>query len=353
MSTNRLIPSAAWPTRPRQQTSAWLGRRIVLVLACCASVTFLLAGRSLADGPGEATAASEQAAAPKTVRLLTIGNSFSRNATRFLDGLVEAAGHELIHQPLVIGGASLELHANKGRDWQRDPEHENGKYSNGKSLQQILQEEPWDVVTIQQASIRSHNLDTFEPHAQWLADTIAQLAPTARLHIHQTWAYRVDDPRFQRPPARSADPATQQAMYQGLAHAYQTTADRLGAELIPVGTAFFRFDTDPDWGFRPDLTFDFENATPPNLPNQDNSLHVGWRWQTRNGQRQLAMDGHHANLAGEYLGACVWFEKLYGESVLDHPFVPEGLAAELAARLRQVAHETVESAAGELVEAGR
>lgn len=28
------------------------------------------------------------------------------------------------------------------------------------------------------------------------------------------------------------------------------------------------------------------------------------------------MDGHHANLAGEYLGACVWYEELFGDSVV-------------------------------------
>ena len=42
---------------------------------------------------------------PKTVRILTIGNSFSANATKYLNDLAKAGGHKLIHNSLVIGGA--------------------------------------------------------------------------------------------------------------------------------------------------------------------------------------------------------------------------------------------------------
>ncbi len=48
--------------------------------------------------------ASSFAGESKTVRILTIGNSFSRNATNHLDDLAGAGGHTLIHTPLVIGG---------------------------------------------------------------------------------------------------------------------------------------------------------------------------------------------------------------------------------------------------------
>ncbi|HEY1049430.1 MAG TPA: DUF4886 domain-containing protein, partial [Prosthecobacter sp.] len=51
----------------------------------------------------------------KTVRILTIGNSFSRNATNHLDDLALAGGHTLIHTPLVIGGASFQVHADKAK----------------------------------------------------------------------------------------------------------------------------------------------------------------------------------------------------------------------------------------------
>jgi hypothetical protein len=56
---------------------------------------------------------SALAGEPKTVLLLTIGNSFSANATRYLKDLSKAGGHTLIHNSLVIGGSSFQVHADK------------------------------------------------------------------------------------------------------------------------------------------------------------------------------------------------------------------------------------------------
>ena len=53
------------------------------------------------------------------------------------------------------------------------------------------------------------------------------------------------------------------------------------------------------------------------------------------------MVGHHANMAGEYLGACVCCEVLFGKSVEDNTFVPAGLDAEYAKFLRATAHRAV------------
>ena len=55
------------------------------------------------------------------------------------------------------------------------------------------------------------------------------------------------------------------------------------------------------------------------------------------------MDGHHANTAGEYLGACVWFEVLFGESVVGNAFVTPGLDKTYARFLQETAHKTVEA----------
>ncbi|MCL4207424.1 MAG: DUF4886 domain-containing protein [Pirellulaceae bacterium] len=284
--------------------------------------------------------------AARTVRLLTVGNSFSRNATRHLEGLVEAGGHELIHRPIIVGGASLELHADKAQRHEQDANDPAGLYANGRSLKQELQSEPWDFVTIQQASIRSHDVDTYRPYARQLFDIIRKYAPQAEVVMHQTWAYRCDDPRFAVESPKPGEPATQEAMYQGLSNAYRTTAAELGVRMIPVGDAFYRADTDPRWGYRPDSQFDFQNARPPALPDQTHSLHIGWRWSKRpDGTSVLGMDGHHANLAGEYLGGCVFYEFLFETSVVGNPFVPAGLDPDYARFLQQTAHDTVASMA--------
>lgn len=287
----------------------------------------------------EPQAAEQTATQP--LRVLSIGNSFSRNATRFLDDLAKAGGQPLIHQPIVVGGASLELHANKADAHAQNPEDPAGRYANGKSLVQMLQEQPWDVVTIQQVSIRSHDASTYQPYADRLVARIGEHAPQAKLMMHQTWAYRVDDPRFAQPAPKPGEPATQEAMYRGLSAAYRKIAADLGAGIIPVGDAFYLADTDAERGFRPDAEFNFTDAKPPALPHQTHSLHVGWRWRDLRGMPRLGYDGHHANAAGEYLGACVWYEVLFGQSVIDNPFVPEGLDPEYAKFLRQIAHQAV------------
>lgn len=286
------------------------------------------------------------AAEARTVRLLTIGNSFSQNATRHLGALAQAGGHELIHRPIVVGGASLELHALKARRHAEDPAAKDGRYADGASLVELLVADTWDAVTIQQASIKSHDLATYTPFADELAALIRRLAPQARLHVHQTWAYRADDPRFTRPSGKPGEPVDRAAMHAGLTHAYETTAKRLNAVLLPVGDAFDLAERDPQRGFRSDTAFDVAKAKQPALPDQTHSLHVGWRWAKGRGEDnevKLRMDGHHANLAGEYLGACVWYEVLFGDSPVGNAFLPDGLDAGYARFLQETAHRAVQA----------
>ncbi|WP_231615631.1 DUF4886 domain-containing protein [Novipirellula artificiosorum] len=276
------------------------------------------------------------------VRLLTIGNSFTRNATRYLPELAKSGEHELIHRAVIVGGSSLQLHAEKMHKNEKDPSDEAGLYTNGQSLKQELTAESWDFVTIQQVSIKSHDIATYRPYAGELARCIRDCVPNAKLLVHQTWAYRRDDPRFSVSSAKPGEPSTQQEMYQGLSSAYRTIAAELGARRIPVGDAFYRADTDSIFGYRADTAFDFQTAEPPGLPNQTHSLHVGWRWSKQNdGPLELRMDGHHANMAGEYLGACVFYEVLFADSVVGNPFVPSGLDRSYARYLQETAHQTV------------
>jgi hypothetical protein len=282
------------------------------------------------------------AAEPKTVKLMTIGNSFSANATKHLDGLAKAGGHKLIHNPLVIGGASFQVHAEKAQLHEKEPANKAGLYTSGRGLKENLKLDQWDYVTIQQASIKSHNFSTYQPWAGWLRDYIKEHAPNAKLLVHQTWEYRVDDPRFTKPSDKPGEPKTQEEMYRGLKEAYAKIAAEFGARLLPVGDAFHAVDTDPKWGYKPDTAaFDSKKAKPPELPKQTHSLHVGWKWTTKNGKTTLGMDGHHTNMAGEYLGGCVWYEVLFGESVVGNSYVPKGLDPEFARFLRETAHRTV------------
>lgn len=328
--TNIASPITVRPSRPVLKTF----RPALLLLLACA----------LLARPGNSPAADPAGPAKpaKTVRLLTVGNSFSQNATRFLGKLAVASGNALIHHPAAVGGATMALHWQKAEQFEKDPQNTNGFYSSKRSLQQELRAEPWDFVTIQQASIQSHNVATYRPYASQLHAYIKKHAPQAEVLVHETWAYRCDDPRFDVKNPKPVEPATQEAMYQALASAYRTIASELGSRLIPVGDAFHMADTHPERGYKPDTAFDFKAAQPPALPNQAHSIHAGWRWQKQpSGAPKLQLDGHHAGVAGEYLGACVFFEVLYGQTAVGNPFVPAGVAPEDARFLQQTAHQAV------------
>jgi hypothetical protein len=103
-------------------------------------------------------------------------------------------------------------------------------------------------------------------------------------------------------------------------------------------------DSDPKWGYKPDAIYDFKNPMFPTLPNQNNSLHVGYRWSA---DKMLAKDANHANVAGQYLGGLVWYGSLFRESTENLTFVPPGLSPEFAAHLRKVAWHVVQEHAPE------
>jgi hypothetical protein len=290
--------------------------------------------------PARDSAASKQA---KTVRLLTVGNSFSGNATEYLGKIAQAAGNVLVHHSASIGGGTMAQHWEKVEQFEKDPSDPRGLYTTKRSLKQELQAEPWDFVTIQQASILSHDVATYRPYATQLRDFIKKYAPTAEVVVHETWPYRRDDPRFNKSPTKPGEPTSQQAMYEGLRKSYETIAAELGARIIPSGDAFNVANTDPQWGYQPDTKFDFKNAQPPALPNQTHSLNVGWQWKKgADGKTTLVMDGHHASPAGKYLAACVLYDFLFNESPVGNSFVPKEITAADAHYLQKIAHAAVE-----------
>ena len=277
----------------------------------------------------------------KTIRILTIGNSFTENGTEFLNAIVKRTGHQIIHKRLHIGGSPLSLHYERALQ-PVDPVKGFGTpYSNGETLTEALSSEDWDFVTIQQLSIKSHDISTYLPYAQGIADLVHRFAPQAELVVHQTWAYRSDDPRFSKPNTQSGEPSTQQQMFEGLKKAYETISDELHTKIIPSGQGFWLADQHPKYGYKPDNQFDAVTAAFPTLPDQQHSLHVGYQWKNVDDQNVLKMDGHHANRAGKYLAACIWYACLFDESPRMIDFTPEGLDANHAAFLRETAEEAI------------
>ena len=234
----------------------------------------------------------------KTLSILAVGNSFTRNATNYLPATVEVSrGHRLVLDTAAIGGGPLARHCQAVETYEADSTDPKGRIYGNKSLHDKLTARRWDYVTIQQNSYLSTNPATYRPYAAKLAAYIRKHAPTAEVVIHQTWAYRADDRRF-TPNSR-----TQEEMYRKLTEAYQTIAGEISVKkIIPVGLAFQTARQEKERAFTfPDPDFDYKNAVKPALPNQDYSLNIGWRWN----KGKLRLDTHHANARGQYLAAIV------------------------------------------------
>lgn len=280
------------------------------------------------------------AAERDTLKLLAIGNSFSNDATRLLPRIAEAGGKKLVIGRASIGGCSLERHARHLREAEAGDEKARA-YKNfvhpitgekiDVTLVEALQADTWDVVTLQQWSQLSFKPDTFQPHADELIAAIRRYAPTAEIVVHQTWSYRNDHPWFQR-----GDGLTQLSMYEGLRDTYRAFADGKNFRLLPVGDAIQLARQTPRWTYSPDPAFEFTNPPAGQLPDQRRSLMIGWHWAKNNetGQPGLNLDAIHCNIAGQYLGAHVWYATLFGADTLPESYTPETLSPEDAADLR-------------------
>jgi lysophospholipase L1-like esterase len=274
-----------------------------------------------------------------SLRLFLIGNSFSQNATRYLPKLAEEGGHPVKIGRAELGGCSLQRHWEIAAAAEKNPQDPKGKAYNGKSLRELLSAGTWDVVTIQQNSMNSGDSTTYMPYAKKLVDLIKSIQPDARIVMQQTWAYRVDAKKFtQTSDNKFANTAKE--MWGKSREAYHKIAKELDISLFPVGDAFWEINSNAKAAFVPDSRFDAAKATYPDLPDQTNSLHVGYKY---NNSQKLDFDANHANEAGCYLGGLVWYVVLFDESPSNLRFHPEQVSDQFAEILKATASRVVKN----------
>lgn len=224
------------------------------------------------------------------LKILAIGNSFSQDSTTYLYDLAVSGGVELKLVNLYIGGCSLERHwinvheKNTNYDYQL-----NGK-STGRyvGILEALEEEEWDIITMQQCSGFSGIIETYYPYIRKLSDYIKEHVPGAKQLIHQTWAYEIDSNHDQFFFYHK----NQQEMYQRLQQCYNTVAQELSAQIIPFGEVVQKLRTIP--------AFDYEN-----------------------GGLSLCRDGFHMDyIYGRYALAATWYEYVLNGNILDNNYIP-------------------------------
>lgn len=271
-----------------------------------------------------------------TLRVFIIGNSFSQNASAFLPQMAKERGKTLIIGRAELGGHSLEQHWGYVEKAEANVDDPKGKPYNGKSLKMLLGQGNWDIVTIQQYSFLSGDSSSYYPYAKKLVAYVKALQPQARIVIHQTWAYRSDAKKFGR-ISEGQTAKNQEEMWQKSRAAYHLLAKRIDARILPVGDAFEMVATDKKYAFKPDLSFDYDHPVAPNLPDQTNSLNIGYFWN----KDQLSFDPNHANDAGKYLGGLIWYSILFNDDLKNSAFKPQGVSDDFAAYLKKVASKVV------------
>ena len=278
------------------------------------------------------------------VRLLTIGNELTENATALLDNIAVDRGDELIHKALTIKDSTLVTH-HKRAFTPDHPIHGFGTvYSSGETLSTALQSDDWDFVVIQVDHEQS------EPRlAREIVSLVHRFAPQADLVVHQTWALRADDPQYTSSINKdSSFPKNPREMFLLITDACESIATEVNARLIPSGQAFFSAERDTKYGYRPDPSLDLSSFNYPTIPQQEFSLHAGYEWDKTQGTPTLRLNSHRASQAGQYLASCIWYACLFNVNPTAIEYTPDGLDQEYATFLKSIAASTLKKTAGSL-----
>ena len=169
------------------------------------------------------------------MKILSIGNSFSDDAQRYLREIAAHDGVEIETLNLCIAGCSLKTHATHVKDGQCAYFfHYNGDVERGDliSLQDGVEMRKWDIVTIQQVSVESFKEKSFYPYIHEVIAYVREKLPEAKIYVHQTWAYEHGCPRsFEVTDGKGAE-----FMLEGIRRAYARARAEIGAEaIIPSG----------------------------------------------------------------------------------------------------------------------
>ncbi len=224
------------------------------------------------------------------IKILSIGNSFSTDAQRYLYDISVQNGVELECYNLFIGGCSLQTHWENyvGNNAFYDLEINGNEATRKISIEEALLMYKWDVITVQQASAFSGMFESFIPYLTDLVKVVREKAPTAKLYFHETWSYEIGSLHEGFLNYNSS----QKEMYSRIKEASKKASNLINAEIIPTGDVIqFVRENIPE--------FDFEN-----------------------GGISLCRDSFHLSEDyGRFLAGAVWLKKLTGKALKEQPFL--------------------------------
>ena len=242
------------------------------------------------------------------IKVLAIGNSFSVDAVeQNLYELAAAAGDSLVIGNAYIGGCSIDRHWSNAQTQKAEYSYRKViggvlKSEENRCLDDIVKDESWDIVTLQQASPLSGDYPSYV-HLSDLMNYVRRTVtnPAFKFAFHMTWAYACNATH----PGFATYGKNQVKMYQAILQAvHQATADNHIDRIIPSGIAIQR-----------------ARAVLGDTLNRD---------------------GYHLSYTvGRYTAACTWCEFLTGKSVVGNTYRPSSVSATDAMIAQYAAHQAM------------
>ena len=234
------------------------------------------------------------------IKILSIGNSFSTDATRYLQKVSDG---EIFCRNLFIGGCSLETHWEKIENNLSDYEYqEDSAPICMMSINRAIELEDWDYITVQQVSNHTGIKESYYPYLPKILDFIKEKCPKAKVVFHRTWAYEHDSDHG----GFALFDNDQQKMHDAIMSVTNEVAAAHGLDIIPVGDAVKRA--------RETAQFD-----------------------AKNGGKKITRDGFHLSYDyGRYLAALVWNKFFTGRDAKDVTYAPDATDPSLIALLKSL-----------------
>ncbi|MBE6404619.1 MAG: DUF4886 domain-containing protein [Lentisphaerae bacterium] len=286
--------------------------------------------------------------AAKELKVLMIGNSFSICVGRNLPHLV---AHEKKHSieltSAYIGGCVFERHAKNLKIAEADPKAELyviNVWNSGNpaktitrkgNVNELLKNNKYDIITIQQGSPQSWDYKFYQPHANELIAYIKKFNPKAEIVIQQTWAYRADSPKF------AQWKFGQEEMSDRIIATYSRLAKENNFRIIPVGEGVALARKSPYYQYTVPSRKQIEAFIAPDLPPRSSDPVGRHFWYRKGNKQSLGIDAIHLNEHGQYLQACIWYSFLFNEDAEKITYTRPDLSGKSCRILRKLAAETM------------
>lgn len=239
------------------------------------------------------------------MKILSIGNGLSRCAHRYLPKIAKCDGVSMTLANLYAQSCSL-------ADYAANIDSDDGKYTfefydegyvkltemENFTLERALGWEDWDVITLQQSAALSGRADSYQPYINELCSYIRKKCPSAKILLHETWAY---DSLYEGEEFDyyGRDCNKMQTMIRD---SYKSAAKACTADgIIPAGEAF---------------------AIEREKYNE-----------------VLTNDGIHGGRSGDFIAGAVWYRILTGNDIRKNTYRLPFVDKELTVRLKNTAYE--------------